>query len=69
MPTPDSSIRSSTRGGLPAVAVVGTLSSLTTGRWATAVRVETPYSLPPASGADGACAPPAIRVRGAVAMH
>src|SRR6266480_3362644 len=58
--TPRSSIRSATRGGRPGGALDGTLKRVTTG-WAGAIR--TPYSLPPASGADGACAAPAAEAR------
>ena len=63
--TPASRTSTSVRGGLPASAFPGTLRRATTGRsWALTF---TPYSLPPAAGAEGACAPPraAQRIRAA----
>jgi len=46
-----------TRGGRPAIDVLGTRRLVTTGRL-TALACETPYSLPPDSAAEGDCTPP-----------
>jgi hypothetical protein len=54
VPTPDSSIRRSNRGGGPGMAVVGIRMVLGPGRCTATLRTGTPYSMPPASGADGA---------------